>query len=244
MSQMDADVDFCWPVIVIGSEINAVRYTVENEAHILLNRDPSFHSYQRAQSKADITLEQEWSGLVYNIYNSGSCAFQRDIKTIRVEPNKNFLSVFTKAEKKYTIEYEKLFIFDLENVVGLEHTFHQEIAYYRVLDWFDVKTTGGVIETSVIQDPTTDFVKKIIFFDSTRIDGSRSHKDLVSESFLSASQLNNVEFTDTMAKFKVVSLLGTIGIKNPCLELWKRDIYPVKTNAFKREENICLMEST
>ena len=207
----------------------------------IINRDPYFHSYQRTCSETSSTLEKQWSRLSYDLYNSASCPFQNNIKTIRVEPAKNLLKIFTKAENRYTVRYEELKIFDLENVTGLEDTFYQEVIHYRVLDWFDVKTTGGHIEFEVLEDKDSLFVNRVIFFDSTRVDGSRIHKDLLAESFLTSDQLNDVEFTDTMVRFKILNLLEQTGFKRPQLELWKRDIYPVKKTLLKIEGNITLM---
>ncbi len=238
---MDVDVDFYWPVLVIGSELNAVRYAVENKTHILFNRDPYIHSYQRTHTPAGHTLEQEWAQACYNLYDSGLHPFQNSINTIRIDSSNNLAKIFTKSEKKYTIRYDELKVFDLENVHGLEKDFHQELVHYLVLDWFDVKTTGGDMSLNLIEDKGSLFVNKVVFFDSTRIDGARQHKDILAESILTYDQLSDVNFTDTVARFKVVSMLEESGFIRPKIELWKRDIYPVKKTFPKTEGNISLM---
>ena len=238
---MDVDVDFYWPVLVIGSELNAVRYASENKAHILFNRDPYIHSYQRACSESDSTIEQNWAETSYGLYNSGKCPFQNSISKIRVHRDKNLIKVYTRSEKKYTVQYKKLCIFDLENVYGLEDISREEIINYRVLDWFDVKTTGGIIPSEAIEDKQSLFVRKIVFFDSTRIDGTNAHKDILAESILNPDQLNNVNFTDTVSRFKVIGMLKEVGFVRPKIELWKRDVYPLKKITPKVEENIIFM---
>ena len=60
-----------------------------------------------------------------------------------------------------------------------------------------------------------------------RVDGRQDYMDLLSESFLTENQLKSFEFSDTMARFKILDLLGKHGAKGVKMALWKRDIYPV-----------------
>ena len=238
---MDVDADFRWTQVVIGNELNAIRFTSKNKMHILCNRSPYYHSYECGGTHPRLPLEEEWARHSYKIYQAGRNPFSDKIKTIRVDKAEKTIKVMTVGETRYFISYDELYIFDLENVFGLEDIFSQEIIHYRVLDWFDIRTTGGEIDVETIDDPNSNFVKKICFFDSTRIDGERNHKDLVAESVLTPEEINDVNFTDTIARFKVVNQLEQIGIKKPRLELWKRDIYPIKKISGMDQDSIYLM---
>ena len=70
-------------------------------------------------------------------------------------------------------------------------------------------------------------INKIKLFKSLRIDGNQKYLDLLCESFLTDRQLKNFDFSDTMARFKVVDMLRKRGVDNPRVSLWKRDVFPV-----------------
>jgi len=233
--------DFHWAHTVVGSELDAVRFAFKNKNHILFNCDPHFHSYQPSCSEFDSTLEETWAKTSYRLYQEGKNPFSNTIKTLRIDRKEKLVKVFTKNEMRSLVGYDKLYIFDLENVLGVEDVFSQEILRYRVLDWFDVHTTGGKVDVESLEDLSSDFIKKISFFDSTRIDGSRAHKDIVAESILTLEQINDVNYTDTIARFKIIEQLKQIGIEKPNLRLWKRDIYPIKKICGENQNDIFLM---
>ena len=141
---------------------------------------------------------------------------------IRVYPEEKILKVFT-DRSKYTIRYEKLHMYDDENVEGV--SLNLELLHYRVIDWFDCQ---GLYDLDFSEITTDDkFVNIIKLFKTRRIDGNQKYLDLLCESFLSDKKLKNFDYGDTMARFKVTDLLKKRGVAKPRLSLWKRDIYPV-----------------
>ena len=234
------DVDYEWDILVIGNNIHAVRYAYENKVPILFNCMPFFHSYEASSNDGFDTLEEEWAFKSYSLYEWCLNPFANSIDKIRIDLGKKKLKVFTSSGPKYEILYQNVFIFSLQGVYGLEHTFDEELLGYRVLDWFDVKR-GGTIDLDLLEDKNTNFVKKIQLFTSTRRDGNHQSKDLVSESFLSRDQLNSIDYSDTMSKFKTISALRSNGCPNVKLELWRRDVAPVTSRKSASYGNITLI---
>jgi hypothetical protein len=175
---------------------------------------PHHHSYEG--------VEESWSEKLYQLYNLGLVPFIDKTKNIRIIPEDNLIKVFT-DNNIFTIRYENIHIFDFENVSGVKS--NKEIVHYRVVDWFDCRGLSGFKTNEIIGDD--NFVYKIKLFRSTRVDGRQDHMDLLSESFLTEKQLKSFEFSDTMARFKIVDLLRKHGVKGVKMVLWKRDIYPV-----------------
>ena len=99
------------------------------------------------------------------------------------------------------IKFNKLRIFDAENIEGLG-TPKKEITNFKVVDWVDVKS--GMIHDYDFFETDSNFVKEIYFYPSKRFDGAGSRKDLVSVSYLSKYQLANFENSDTYVKFKIL----------------------------------------
>ena len=121
------------------------------------------------------------------------------------------------------VKYKNLYLYDDENVQGL--SLNRTLLHYRVVDWFDCSGLYDLDFDEIITDDK--FVHKIKPFKTRRIDGNQKYLDLLCESFLTAKQLKNFDYGETMARFKVISFLTDNGVKNPTMTFWKRDIYPV-----------------
>ena len=208
------DVDFYWPDVVIGADIDAVEFAHKNNFHLLKNRVPYHHSYEG--------IEDPWASMCYDLYARGMCPFVDKVSKIRVERADKTIKVVT-AHNSFVIRYDNLHVFDSENVGGVEN--NKELVHYRVIDWFDCKGLYDLSCKQIISDD--DFVSRIKFFKSRRIDGNQRYLDLLCESFLTDSQLKSFEYSDTMVRFKVRDMLKKHLNKKVAMSLWKRDIYPV-----------------
>ena len=211
---MDAVADYEWGSVVVGADLDAVRFAYDNKCLLIKNRPPYHHSYE--------DTEQEWAEKIYQLYEMALVPFADKSNNIRVYPEEKILKVFT-DRNVYTVRYEKLHMYDDENVEGAP--LDRELLHYRVIDWFDCQ---GLYDLDFDEITTEDkFVNKIKLFKTRRIDGNQKYLDLLCESFLTDKQLKNFDFGDTMARFKVMDILKKRGIDNPRMSLWKRDVFPV-----------------
>ena len=213
-STRNVDADFYWPDVVIGADIDAVEFAHKNNFHLLKNRVPYHHSYEG--------IEEPWASMCYDLYARGMCPFVDKISKIRVDQNDKTIKVIT-GHNTFEICYDNLHVFDSENVGGVEN--NKELVHYRVVDWFDCKGLYDLSCKQIISDD--DFVNKVTFFKSRRIDGNQRYLDLLCESFLTDSQLKSFEYSDTMVRFKVRDMLKKHLNKEIAMSLWKREIYPV-----------------
>lgn len=209
-----AGVDFSYSHIVVGADLDAVRYAYKNNYAIIKNRAPHHHSYE--------DVEQEWAEKAYQLYEMALVPFTDMSNSIRVYPEEKILKVFA-DRNVYTVKYEKLHLYDDENVEGV--SLDRELLHYRVIDWFDCQGLYDLDFNEIITDDK--FVNIIKFFKSKRIDGNQKYLDLLCESFLTDSQLKSFDYSDTMARFAATDLLKKQGISNPRLSFWKRDVFPV-----------------
>jgi hypothetical protein len=180
----------------------------------LKNRVPYHHSYEG--------IEEPWASMCYDLYARGMCPFVDKISKIRVDQDDKTIKVVT-GHNTFEIRYDNLHVFDSENVGGVKN--NKELVHYRVIDWFDCKGLYDLSCKQIISDD--DFVNRIKFFKSKRIDGNQRYLDLLCESFLTDSQLKSFEYSDTMARFKIRDMLKKHLNKEIVMSLWKRDIYPV-----------------
>lgn len=204
--------DFCWDDVVVGADLEAVKFAYDNGFNYIKNRLPHHHSYEGR--------EEDWAWMSYEIYVRGQAPFLDKVTAIHVLEN-NHLKVVTSLNTFY-IKYENLHVFDDTNVVG--YSLNREIDHYRVIDWFDCQGLYDI--ENLLMSTGEKFVSNIQFFLSKRIDGNQKYYDLLCESFLTEEQLKNFDYSDTMVRFKLEDILkGDLGA--PTLTFWKRDIYPV-----------------
>jgi hypothetical protein len=228
------DVDFLWQDVVIGNEINAIRYSTERKACLLRNRASSIHSYE-LYSNSTSSIEDIWSAESYRLYEAGQDPFTNTVRLARVDPDRRVIRITTNSHKTYVLSYEHLHVFDMCNVEGLEEYFTQQQTSNRVLDWFDARSVRGEQDGISTND---NFVKNVHFFKSCRIDGNTEHQDIVCESFLSNKQLKSADYSDTMSRFKTIHELSKLGYTDVELTLWKRDIIPLFKTNYKKTNNI------
>lgn len=214
MTKKHAAANFARKDVVIGSDIDAVKFAHDNKFFLIKNREPYHHSYE--------DIEEAWAIMLYELYNEGLVPFVDKCCNIRVNAEDKIVKVITERNT-YIIKYDKLHMYDDINVEGLK--LGRKLAYYRVIDWFDCQGLSDLdFSEIVIEDK---FVNKIKLFKTQRIDGDQKYLDLLCESFLSEDQLKNFDYSDTMARFKVVDLLKQHGVESPKVSLWKRDIHPI-----------------
>ena len=120
--------------------------------------------------------------------------------------------------RRYVVKYQNLHVFDIENVTGV--TMNRALEHYRVVDWFDCKGLYNLTCRQITTDD--DFINKLVFFKTRRIDGDQKYLDLLCESFL-----KDFDYSDTMARFKVKDILQKHLKKKVKMKLWKREVYPV-----------------
>jgi hypothetical protein len=207
-------VDFFWNNVVIGSDLDAVEFAHDNNYFLIKNRRPYHHSYGGS--------EPLWAEKSYQLYNRGLCAFTDKVQVLRVDPKEKIIKVFTESAM-FLVRYSRLHLFDTDNVSGV--SMDRQLLYYRVLDWFDCKGLYDLPKDRIITDD--DFVNKIVFFKTPRIDGDQKYLDLLCESFLTEEQLKNFDYSDTMARLKTVMMLKEYCGREVEMKLWKRDVYPV-----------------
>lgn len=208
------DVNFEWANVVIGADTDAVEFAHKNNFYLLKNRIPHHHSYEG--------LEDVWAEKSYELYNKGLCPFTDKIETIRVDPETKTVKVITNY-RRYVVKYQNLHVFDIENVTGV--TMNRALEHYRVVDWFDCKGLYNLTCRQITTDD--DFINKLVFFKTRRIDGDQKYLDLLCESFLTEDQLKDFDYSDTMARFKVKDILQKHLKKKVKMKLWKREVYPV-----------------
>ena len=245
-----------WDEIVIGENLNAITYRNFNSAHILSLRDPSIFFLDTFDSPINLGILTATRGeLILEAARRLTCKaalegyhpFAGKLSSIEVHPENNVIKAVTKDGSVVYIKYNKLRIFDPSDVRGLPFESEVNVKDYRVLDIYDVRS-GTMHKFDHIEDKNSQFVNRIHFFLSERIDGNKKYKDLVSESRMTKEQLYDPNYSDSVSRLKTISMMKASGIKGTLngastplsirLELYQRVVIPNKEFTFEEKGNI------
>lgn len=227
-----------WDEVVIGGNLNALFYAREKGCHILPNTLDSPFAYDKTGSLVHLGVNDldAWQRLSYSLAMDGLNPLAGKIDSIKINSDDKIIVINVGTPSLIKISYNKLRVFDFEQVFGIPNK--EKIEGFRVLDWFDVRS-GMKHELDIIEDTSTDFVKKIHFYLSERIDGNKDKKDLIAESILTKKQINDIDYSESISRFKVLNMMKEAGItgkgnglgrKLPVkIELWKREVRPIKS---------------
>ena len=206
--------------IVVGGGLNALLYAYFNNCPcIFTNPDPPFR-FDNFDETFDfrplgvITSSklELWERLLPILGLSGLLPMSD--KTASITINKNVLKAVTHVSRLGRFEFEKLIIFDDEKVNGLPFLKESIELQVKVIDWFNVRS--GMEHPLEVVDTDDPFVNRVYFYPSDRLDGAkgkRIRKDLVAASYLEPDQLNNFDYSPTMARFKITQLMKDNGIR-------------------------------
>jgi len=213
--------------LIIGCSLEALRFADKYNAMILINGDAPLHEVENFKEW------KKWHYLTFKLGMRGLIPLSLSLEKIRIEAN--IAKIITESFKMIKIQFEKLYIFDLDHVEGLP--VREYVSKYIVYDWFDIKRGAKQIIEKIIGDD--DFVNTLYFYPSKRRDGNDgSFKDCYTKSYILAKNIENFEYSEVASKFAAMRLIKQEGLKGPSrkfgekihhlnlvLEHNKRDLY-------------------
>jgi len=252
-----------WDEVVIGGGFNAIIYTSLHGSKILCADRPYIFPFDPLRLTRPLglisalpptlTMVEIYDYLSYSLAWKGSHPLANNIGNILLRPEENSLRVITINNSVININFKKLRIFDPTMVSGIPFEWEEEVLHYRVLDWFKVRS-GMKHNYERIYDRGNNFVRTLFFYLSPRIDGNKSFKDVVTESFFKKEELLDPNYSDAVARLKTISMMKAHGIKGTSngpkqnlpinIELLERVVVPIKMISSQEEGNIIIDSRT
>lgn len=210
--------------VVVGSSFEAVYYSYINQFPLVANTIapiPFFdkvdlasyvHLPQGIFSRKDAPMAEARDYFLSLLSLEGLNMFSDKISKIRVNQEDNLLKVLTKNSRLFKIEYRNLFLFDDQNVEGVEFTYESD-GINRVLDWYGISSCSPH-EHEVITS-NEDFVREVYFTENPY---NFQEKELVAVSYVPFG--NGEEASDDLeiyTRYKILDMLedaGIMGMKN------------------------------
>jgi hypothetical protein len=246
--------------MVIGGSISALLYSfMHGYPCICVDRTPPFRfKFDDELARNKIlqvetgNLREIWERLIMILSLGGQLPMGDKTYSINIQDDN--LKAFTSGAKLGRFKFNKLIIFDDKSVFGLPEIKKRDIGKSTVLDWYNVRT--GMEHPHNFFETADDFVKEVYFYPSDRFGNQKSgrnRKDLVSVSYLSEDQIKAFDFSDTMAKFKILKLMKENGIRgarngrdmnnpniyryySPKIEAVERQIIPNIKNYYQQDK--------
>ena len=243
--------------IVVGSSLKAVMFAYVNELPIFFsvpqkpfffNRLPvhldlSFLSIinkatklNGIESEKEVGLPQEvlWNKLMFILSYAGKAPLADFCDSMRYNGETLvFSNFFSKISEVY---FNTCYYFGDNNCYRLIDRKEIDKGNYLCYDWIAFNS-GGKHEIDFI-NTEDDFVKDIWFHPSERIDGRTKVKDACVVSYLTDSQLMDFDYSETMARFKMLHEMKERGMKgrqNGFNSAGNPRHYDFKTTHIKRE---------
>tara|TARA_Y100000592_G_scaffold100924_1_gene183754 strand:- start:1446 stop:2345 length:900 start_codon:yes stop_codon:yes gene_type:complete len=134
------------------------------------------------------------------------------------------------------LKFEKCLYFGDRNASGFVTKTKFDADTYLCYDYIAFNK-GGKHEIDFIHTGD-DFISEIWFYSSDRIDGNTPVRDACAVSKLTSEQLNDFDFSETMARFKVMQIMKDNGMRGPQNGYTKNGTprhYNFRTSCIRRE---------
>ncbi len=190
--------------VVIGSSLESLLYAYKTNSAIFI-KEPSvpFEFIKAEQDFSFLGFDQcpmlinVWNRLYILLSMGGLLLNPFDMQNWRQERNK--LIMITPQNNRVVVRSRNF------------KTFDEPTDMYYVYDWFDVKS-GGKHDLDLLENSEDDFIKKIIFFKSRRPNINRT-KDAVAISVMSDKILNDVDYSEGIARLKTLDIMKKAGMR-------------------------------
>jgi len=209
--------------LIIGSSLSAVIYSFVHSVPIIFKRrkkpapfeifepelvaaaHPSLAAlFDLSRSKREI-----WTKIIFALNTSGLVLTNNHTSSIRVDEEHREITITPLLGRAHRYKFERIYVFDDDVARGLPAP-TQSCTLFKVLDWINVRACGP--HDLKVMKTDDDFVKEVHFVSFRR---AIRPENIVALSYLTPDQLKCFDFSDTMAKFKVLDLMIKNGIKGP-----------------------------
>jgi hypothetical protein len=243
--------------IVIGSNLASVLYAFNNNLPIFFTRprrpfrfdyfDPTLdlscvgmenatHELLTHEGKINIGPPKKllWERLLFVISLAGRAPLGNLCEGIR--HNGQSLICSNAYSKIAEVKFQKAYYFGDDNCSGLVTEKTLANPSYICYDWIAFNR-GGKHEIDLIET-TDNFVSKIWFYPTDRVDGNSPVKDACLVSTLTQEELLDFDYSQTMARFKMIAEMrdrGMRGLFNGYSPTGNPKYYNFRTSIIGRE---------
>ena len=241
--------------IVVGNTLSALLYSYIHDFPVVFTNaemprrfdylaHATFPLLIPDQSKILKTFNQQkhvgpskqllWDRLYFSLSLNGLIPLSNLCHAIRYDRNRILCS--NEYSKICEIEFNTCHYFGDNNAKGFISEKKLDDDSYICYDYIAFNS-GGKHEIDFI-DTNDNFVSKVWFYGSDRIDGNTPIRDACAVSKLTESQLLDFDYSETMARFKVLKIMKDNGMRGKLSGYTKKGTprhYDFRTTSIRRE---------
>lgn len=236
--------------IVVGGSLSSLLFAFYTDRKVVFIEPQKPFMFDEIEATAipginkklapKIPAVQVWEHLLFTMSLNGQIIGSDLNQSIRVQDD--ILKVTTQHSRLTRIRFKKLFVFEPEEITGLPAPTKIVRGKHHVYDWFNVY--HGASHAKTIISTNDDFMNKIWFYTSARAI-KNEHKDCVSLSILTDEEIKNFDYSETVTRIKIESILKELKInKNPEVEHADREIYENISYTFAPDEKFEFLDLT
>tara|TARA_Y100001973_G_C5190634_1_gene330737 strand:- start:842 stop:1726 length:885 start_codon:yes stop_codon:yes gene_type:complete len=231
--------------IVVGGNLSSLLYAYINELPVVFteleklfrldffDKDIDFE-FMGLEPGVSYSYRQIQQNLLLLLGLSGNLPLSANAAGIRVQDKRIIVS--TKRHRIIKMDFNSLVVFDGLGVSGLSEQTRQQKGKNRVIDWFNIRSGARISLDSIPGDG--DFVNHLYFYPSDRQE-NKNLKDAVCVSYLTDEQMNNFDYSPTMARFKILKMMKEAGLRGKrngrrADDPSKNNYYAIKIEAAER----------
>ena len=178
-----------------------------------------------------------WDRLYFVLSLNGQIPLSNLCHTLRYDGHSLVCS--NEYSKIFEAEFERCYYFGDNNAEGIIRKNTLDEDTYLCYDHIAFNS-GGKHEIDFIHT-SDDFISEIWFYSSDRIDGNTPVRDACAVSKLTESQLRDFDYSETMARFKVLKIMKDNGMRGKQNGYTKKGTprhYDFRTTSIRRETSI------
>tara|TARA_R100000008_G_C3552427_1_gene151239 strand:+ start:380 stop:1063 length:684 start_codon:yes stop_codon:yes gene_type:complete len=183
--------------VTFGSNLAALQFAYQNNTHIILNKPNFPHVFEPEY------VHRAWGLLYTKLMLDGRTIGGDTVKMTKITEEE--IIVVCESNVVNRFEYDLLFVFDDNNVIGLPDVVEKNNTH-KVIDILKVKALVAYDIKTVIK--TDDELVNELYVMRPY---SSSPIEIYSVSTLDEKQLQNFDYSDTMVRFKSEDLLKQHG---------------------------------
>lgn len=252
---------FNYEQIVIGSDLTAVLFAAKHNIPIIFSKPERPFRFDFFKPDADLSCvkiqnttkvwkshnddeshgiakELLWERMLFLLSLSGLCPLADICHNINWDGK--YLTAHGEHAILMKIAFDRCYYFDTQKkykILEDRNYGRSSSDFFNVIDWIAFNSGGKhAIELLETKD---NFINRVWFYSSDRIDGNTPVKDACCVSFLSEEETEHFDFSETMARFKLISEMkerGMRGLRNGFQKNGKPKYYNFKTSTIRREK--------
>ena len=245
--------------IVVGSSLSALIFAYVNNCPVFFTQPDTPFRFDflspkhtpigiPCEAKTLLSFDDEmevgtrkqvlWDRLYFLLSLRGLTPLSNLCKTIRC--NEKSIVCSNEYSKIFEASFDKCYYFGDLNASGFVRKNKLDEHSYICYDYIAFNS-GGKHEVDFIHT-SDDFISEIWFYSSDRIDGNTPVRDACAVSKLTESQLIDFDYSETMARFKVLKIMKDNGMRGKLSGYTKKGTprhYDFRTTSIRRETHRC-----